>query len=121
MPPVIALALYAAAALLTSLGLFEIKQHLSALPPGALSALRIGDLLGFILPLAIYLSGMGSWLAAMVRNPLSTAYPIGIGLSLVTATGVAIVALGEPVGLGKILGVCAILAGAALIGRSSHD
>ncbi len=65
----------------------------------------------------VYLSGLGSWLVALHRNPLSTAYPIGIGLSLASTTTIAILALGEPLGAAKFFGVTFILMGAIFIGR----
>ncbi|MEJ0068429.1 MAG: hypothetical protein WDO24_06565 [Pseudomonadota bacterium] len=44
---------------------------------------------------AIYLSGMLTWLLVLGRNPMSTAYPIGIGLSLASTTLAAMLVLGR--------------------------
>jgi multidrug transporter EmrE-like cation transporter len=59
------------------------------------------------------------WLAVLGRNQMSIAYPIGIGLSLVATTLAAMLVLGEPVGALRLVGVAAILAGAACISRSA--
>ena len=112
------LGLYLASALLTASGLTWIKHdlavlgHLDVLALGLVAALKLGAACG------VYLGGMLLWLVVLGRNPMSTAYPIGIGLSLVTTTLAAIVVLGEPVGALRLIGIAAILAGAVCIGRS---
>lgn len=121
MPPALDLVLYGLAAILTSTGLLLIKNFLTGLPSGGIFATPPMQLLPLIPLLVLYLAGMGAWLTALVRNPLSTAYPIGIGLSLTTATALAVIVLGEPIGWGKLLGIGCILCGAILIGRSGHD
>ena len=112
------LGLYLGSALLTAGGLTLIKLDLSA-------ARGIGiELIGWALLVrlagaaAAYFSGMGLWLIAMARNPLSTAYPIGIGLSLASATLAAAWALGEPVGWFRVAGIALILGGAMCVSRS---
>ncbi len=112
------LGLYLASALLTAGGLTWIKQDLAAL--GHLDLLALGLVAALKLAAAsgVYLGGMLLWLIVLGRNPMSTAYPIGIGLSLVSTTLAAIVVLGEPVGVLRLAGIAAILAGAVCIGRS---
>ena len=104
-----------ACALLTTLGMILLKR---ALP----EALSLSALLGQALPLAIaaivYFAGLGLWTVALARNELSTAYPIGIGLSLFSATLGGHWAFGELLSLGKIAGGGFILLGAFLISRS---
>lgn len=115
MPPALDIVIYFMAALLSSVGLFLIKSFLNVhqlswdMPP-----LELLPLAGAFI---VYLSGLGSWLVALHRNPLSTAYPIGIGLSLASSTTIAILALGEPLGPAKFFGVSFILLGAIFIGR----
>ena len=112
------LGLYLASSLLTAGGLTWIKHdlgalgHLDLLALGLVAALKLGA------ACAVYLGGMLLWLIVLGRNPMSTAYPIGIGLSLVTTTLAAIAVLGEPVGALRLTGIAAILAGAVCIGRS---
>jgi multidrug transporter EmrE-like cation transporter len=111
-------ALYLASALLTAAGLTWIKLQLAVngLPEAPLvwaAAVQLAAGAG------VYLAGMVLWLAVLGRNQMSIAYPIGIGLSLVATTLAAMLVLGEPVGVLRLLGVAAILAGAACISRSA--
>ena len=117
------LALYLVSSLLAATGLTWLKHELAAVVPGITPGdpLAVGwhaacELAGASV---VYLSGMFLWLIVLGRNPMSTAYPIGIGLSLVTTTLAAIVVLGEPVGALRLAGIAAILAGAVCIGRST--
>src|SRR5271170_3682584 len=107
--------LYAAMALLTATGLTGIKHELARLGGAGLPGLGWDGALALAAAAAIYLSGMLMWLVVLGRNPMSTAYPIGIGLSLAATTTAAIVVLGEPVGALRLLGIAAILAGALCI------
>jgi multidrug transporter EmrE-like cation transporter len=125
---VLDLGLYLASALLTATGLTWIKYDLGGLArpdlltPDLLApdllALGRAALVRLAAAAVVYLAGMLLWLVVLGRNPMSTAYPIGIGLSLVSTTLAAIVVLGEPVGLLRLAGIAAILAGAVCIGRS---
>ena len=110
--------LYLASALMTASGLTWIKYDLASLGHLDLLALGLGAALRLMAAAAVYLGGMLLWLIVLGRNPMSTAYPIGIGLSLASTAVAAIVVLGEPVGALRGLGIVAILAGAVCIG---HD
>jgi quaternary ammonium compound-resistance protein SugE len=116
--PALDIGLYLASALLTAAGLTWIKHDLAAL--GAIDLLALGwtSVVTLAVASAVYLSGMLIWLTVLGRQPMSTAYPIGIGLSLVATTLAAIAVLGEPVGALRLLGIGAILAGALCIGRA---
>ncbi len=102
-------------AVLTTLGMIGLKMAL----PDAVSA---SALLAQALPLtgaaAVYFTGLGLWTVALARNELSTAYPIGIGLSLFSATLGGHWAFGEALTPGKLAGGGFILLGALLISRS---
>ncbi|MFY8105763.1 MAG: hypothetical protein ACOVKO_02530 [Elstera sp.] len=104
-----------ACAALTTLGMILLKSAL----PGEMS---VPALLGQALPLMgaalVYFAGLGLWTVALARNELSTAYPIGIGLSLFSATLGGHWAFGEALSVGKIAGGGFILLGAFLISRS---
>ena len=115
------LGLYVGSAVLTAVGLTMIKRAAPGLLDSGWSTLTPAVILPIVAAASVYFSGMGLWLAAMGRNPLSTAYPIGIGLSLVSATIAAMVAFGEPIGLAKFLGIALIMLGAAAIGRSKAE
>src|SRR5258708_10185421 len=107
--------LYLASTALTSSGLAWIKRVTGAglvEHPTLTGALHLGG------AATLYFAGLGVWLWAMARNPLSTAYPIGIALSLVSATLTAALVLGEPVGWHRAVGIAIVLAGALCIGRS---
>lgn len=102
-------------ALLTTLGMIGLK---TALP----EVLTLPALLGQVLPLigaaAVYFLGLGLWTVALARNEMSIAYPIGIGLSLFSATLGGHWAFGEALTVGKLAGGGFILLGAFLISRS---
>ncbi|MCK6442351.1 hypothetical protein [Elstera cyanobacteriorum] len=102
-------------ALLTTLGMIGLK---TALP----EVLTLPALLGQALPLigaaAVYFLGLGLWTVALARNEMSIAYPIGIGLSLFSATLGGHWAFGEALTVGKLAGGGFILLGAFLISRS---
>jgi quaternary ammonium compound-resistance protein SugE len=112
------LALYLASSLLAAAGLTWLKHGLAGAVPTGLLAVGWRTAIELAAASVVYLSGMFLWLIVLGRNPMSTAYPIGIGLSLVTTTVAAIVVLGEPVGALRLAGIAAILAGAVCIGRS---
>lgn len=107
--------LYLGSAILTAIGLTQIKL----LAGGVMDAPEdVWGLVHLALYAIVYFAGLGLWLAAMARNPLSVAYPIGIGLSLASATLAAGWWLGEDIHPGKILGILLILAGATALSRS---
>jgi len=110
--------LYLASALLTAAGLTWIKHDLALLGGASLLTLGWTGAVALAAAASVYLSGMLAWLIVLGRNQMSTAYPIGIGLSLAATTLAAIVVLGEPVGTMRLLGIAAILAGAVCIGKS---
>lgn len=112
------LGLYLASALLTASGLTWLKHEL-ALHGLPAATIALGAAVRLAAAAGVYLTGMVLWLAVLGRNQMSIAYPIGIGLSLVATTLAAMLVLGEPVGIVRLIGVGAILAGAACIGRSA--
>ncbi|MFD2263266.1 hypothetical protein ACFSM5_10235 [Lacibacterium aquatile] len=113
--------IYVVMALVTTTGLILIKKTAPGLPPvGAWASDPL-----ILLPLAgaafVYFSGLGLWVVALARNPLSIGYPVGIGLSLVSSTLGGMLVLGEPVGLLKFAGLGCIIVGAVILGRSKAD
>lgn len=113
------LTLYVASALLTACGLTWIKYELAQHGLPMLATIALWPAARLAAGAGVYLSGMVLWLAVLGRNQMSIAYPIGIGLSLVTTTLAAMLVLGEPVGVLRLVGVGAILGGAVCIGRSA--
>lgn len=63
----------------------------------------------------LYISSFGLWMIILLRNPLSTAYPVAIGLTLIFTTIVAATLLHETISVEKLLGISLILAGIVLI------
>ena len=112
------LGLYLGSCLLTAAGLTLIKLLVPDLFGVELRSLQPVTLLTLAGAAVVYFAGLGLWLLAMGRNQLSTSYPIGIGLSLVSATLAAGLVLHEHIGLTKILGIGFILAGAILLTRA---
>ncbi len=109
-------ALYLLSAVLTAIGLTQIKLIAAAGLPASVDWALILTLGAWA---AVYFTGMALWLAAIARNPLSTAYPVGIGLSLASATIAAWWWLGEEIGWLRLAGIILVLAGAVVIARAS--
>jgi multidrug transporter EmrE-like cation transporter len=122
MPRLLDLCLYAGSAVLTAIGLTLIKQQVGLrFDGGVVEALKSIDVLALAVlagAVAIYLAGLGLWLIAMGRNPLSTAYPLGIGSALVLSTLSAIVIVGETPSVAEIVGLILIVAGGTCISRA---
>ncbi len=65
----------------------------------------------------LYVTSFLLWLAIVTRLPLTIAYPIAIGLSLLAVTAGAVAWLGESMTLARVSGTLLILAGVVLITR----
>lgn len=102
-------------ALLTTLGMIGLKL---ALPETVTLVAFHAQALPLLGAAAVYFTGLGLWTVALARNELSIAYPIGIGLSLFSATLGGHWAFGEVLTPGKLAGGGCILLGALLISRS---
>lgn len=109
------LLLSVACAVLTTLGMILLKR---ALPDTANLTALVAQAVPLIGAALVYFTGLGLWTVALARNELSIAYPIGIGLSLFSATLGGHWAFGEVLSFGKIAGGGLILLGAFLISRS---
>ena len=66
---------------------------------------------------ALYAASFLVWLVIVSRLPLTVAYPVAIGLSLVAITFGAVLWLGEPLSGARLTGAGLILAGIALVVR----
>ena len=66
---------------------------------------------------ACYISGFGLWLAILSRVPLSRAYPVAVGLTLLFTSLGAVFVLKEKAGLREGLGAIAIFVGVCLLAR----
>lgn len=65
----------------------------------------------------LYIGSFGLWMLILSQNPLSTAYPIAIGLTLCFSTLVAYFFLNETIGIAKLAGIFLIFTGIYLIFR----
>jgi multidrug transporter EmrE-like cation transporter len=87
------------------------------------SQLMAGDRLEFTMallpPMAIYMVGLSLALIAIARNPLSVAYPISIGLAMITSVTGGILFLDEILSIPKCLGILSILIGLFMVSRQS--
>lgn len=87
-------------------------------------ALAAGE--SWIGPGALVLSGAGMyvlgfllWLVILSREPLTVAYPIAVGLTMVFSAVLAVVVLREQISWTMALGALLVLAGITLLARSS--
>jgi multidrug transporter EmrE-like cation transporter len=65
-----------------------------------------------------YAASVCVWVAALTKAPVSTAYPM-LSLGYVAVAGVSVLALGETLSPGKVLGIALICAGVVLVSRSA--
>lgn len=77
------------------------------------------SLLGMGFGFFLYITSFLAWIAILERAPLSTAYPVAIGLTLLCSLISSIFVLGEAISLMKASGIVMILLGITLIFRSS--
>lgn len=66
---------------------------------------------------ALYVVSFLLWLVIVSRLPLTVAYPVAIGLSLVAITLGAVLWLGEPLSAPHVFGAVLVLAGIVLLSR----
>lgn len=76
----------------------------------------IASSLPVLVGMTLYLVSVALWLLALARLDLSLAYPF-VGLGIIITVVVAVVLLGEPVGVGRILGVLFVVGGIWLVAR----
>ncbi|HEY5805339.1 MAG TPA: EamA family transporter [Lysobacter sp.] len=67
----------------------------------------------------LYVVGFLVWMFILAREPLTVAYPIAVGLTMLFSTVLAIVLLREHLSLSMALGAMLVLAGITLLARSS--
>ena len=65
----------------------------------------------------LYIASFGLWLGVLARTPVTIAYPIAIGLSMVLTTIGAVLILGESFRPVQALAMAMVLAGVALLAR----
>lgn len=105
-------ALFTAYVAASSIGLLVIKQSLGRMRAAGGAMLTWSPQLmwlgvGFVL----YVVSFAVWIRILARLPLSTAYPIAIGLTLAFSTSGAVLLLGERLGAVKLVGIMLIFAG----------
>jgi len=76
---------------------------------------RPGLMLG--LGAALYVISFLTWMAILARTPLTTAYPIAVGVTMMLSTASAIFILGEAVSLSTAAGMLLVFAGIFLLSR----
>ena len=65
-----------------------------------------------------YAASLCVWLAALVKAPVSVAYPM-LSLGYVVVAAASVLWLGEALSPAKVFGIALICAGVVLVGRSS--
>jgi drug/metabolite transporter (DMT)-like permease len=66
----------------------------------------------------MYVVGFLLWMVILAREPLTTAYPIAVGLTMVFSAVLAVVLLREQVSWSMAIGTMLVLAGVTLLARS---
>ncbi len=85
---------------------------------GGLMLALSGDAVLLGAGLTLYVLSFCLWLGVLARMPLSTAFPLAIGLTLAFTTTGAEMFFGEQLGLLKVAGVLLIFAGCAAVSLS---
>ncbi len=102
----------------SSTGLLLLKGSLTRFRLTGYRLTLSGDAVLLAIGLLLYFLSFGLWLGVLARMPLSTAFPLAIGLTLVLTTTGASLLLGEQLGLLKLAGVLLIFAGCAAVNLS---
>ena len=108
-------------AIASSLGLLLIKTGLAGTP--SLSLATFVAALGsvrFVLGFALYVLSFVVWILVLASMPLSTAYPLAIGLTMAGSMLGAVFLLGERLDLAKLCGAALVLAAVVLFTLGSR-
>lgn len=101
--------LLAAYTLASSLGLLLIKSGLAGNVSFSVSALFQPLMsIQFIIGFSLYVFSFAAWIGVLASMPLSTAYPLAIGLTMTCSTFGAAVLLGERLDAAKLAGVALV-------------
>jgi len=106
--------LYLASAAMTATGLVRMRGEL-------MENYGFAELTNIFPSITIYLMGLGLWVFAMTRNPLSVAYPIGTGVAIIGSVIGGILFLEESIDMSKGLGILLVLLGVFVIGCNSKQ
>jgi multidrug transporter EmrE-like cation transporter len=101
--------------LASSLGLLLIKSGLGGNSSVSLSVF-LGALssLKFVIGFSLYVLSFAAWIGLLASMPLSTAYPLAIGLTMTCSTAGSALLLGERLGLAKLFGIACVIAAVVL-------
>jgi multidrug transporter EmrE-like cation transporter len=103
----------------SSVGLLLLKGSLDRIRAASGALLPVSqDMILMAVGLVLYIISFGLWVGVLARMPVSTAFPLAIGLTLALATTGASVLLGEGIGLVKLAGVLLIFAGCVAVNLS---
>ncbi len=100
----------------SSFGLLLLKRSLSRMRDADVALLSFSpELLLLLAGAALYVVSFAVWLRILARLPLSTAYPVAIGLTMAFSTTAAVLLLGERLGPLKLGAMLAILGGCIVL------
>ena len=103
----------------SSTGLLLLKGSLARIRAAGAPQLALsGDAVLLAAGLTLYFLSFGLWIGVLARLPLTTAFPLAIGLTLAFTTTGAALFLGERLGLLKLVGVLLIFAGCVAVSLS---
>jgi multidrug transporter EmrE-like cation transporter len=105
-------ALFAAYVASSTVGLLMLKGALSRIQSAGSTIFSPSpDALSLWAGFGLYVVSFAIWVRILSRMPLSTAYPVAIGLTLTFSTAGAALLLGERLSVLKIAGILLIFAG----------
>ncbi len=105
---------------LGSLGLALMKLHLAPARSSVLNgALMDNSVMFAAAGIGLYVASFLLWLTIVTKMPLSYAYPMSVGITLLATSLLAIFFLAESISLFRIVGMAVILFGVVIVNLAS--
>ncbi|HKM64066.1 MAG TPA: SMR family transporter [Acidisphaera sp.] len=108
--------------LASSMGVLLIKSFLTGAAPLSLSMMTQALVSPtFVIGFSLYVFSFAAWIGLLASMPLSTAYPLAIGLTMTCSSIGAAVWLGERIDLNKIFGMTLVFCAVVLFSLGSRN
>jgi multidrug transporter EmrE-like cation transporter len=113
------IALFAGYVLFSVAGLIILKRYLPQIAPVRWADVSAASLTWIAFGALLYLASFALWLFILRNVPLSTAYPVAVGLTLCGTTLASLSLLREHIPAGKAVGILLIIGGVIFVSRNS--
>ena len=113
------IALFAGYVLFSVTGLIILKRYLPQIVPARWVDVPTSAVVWIAFGTLLYLASFALWLFILRNVPLSTAYPVAVGLTLCGTTLASLSLLREHIPAGKAIGILLIISGVIFVSRNS--